>query len=93
MAVLSVAVSERPGGRHTGAVAVAFPGGEGADDRYRWMTCVAAAQRLGVSLRWLYRAIDRGDLPGYRIDGQIRLLRHEVEQFRACRAFPGDRPA
>lgn len=85
-------MSERAGGYHTGPVAAASPAGEGTDDPYRWMTCVAAAQRLGVSLRWLYRAIDQGDLPGYRIDGQIRLLRHEVERFCGCRASPGDRP-
>lgn len=75
------------------AVAAAAGSGEGTDDRYRWMTCVAAARRLGVSLRWLYRAIDRGDLPGYRIDGQIRVRRHEVERFLDCGASPGDRPA
>ena len=34
---------------------------------YRWMSSVRAAQRLGLSVRDLYRLIDQGDLPAYRI--------------------------
>ena len=48
---------------------------------YRWISSVRAADRLGVSVRDLYRLIDRGDLPAYRIAGEIRLLAHEVEDF------------
>lgn len=50
-----------------------------------WMTTTAAAQTLGTTIRDLYRAIDRGFVPAYRIDGQIRLLRHEVEAYRRQR--------
>jgi excisionase family DNA binding protein len=46
-----------------------------------WMTTTAAAKVLGSTIRDLYRAIDRGLVPAYRIDGQIRLRRHEVERF------------
>jgi excisionase family DNA binding protein len=66
---------------------------EDVDDQYCWMTCVAAAQRLGATVRCLYRAIDRGDLPAYRIDAQIRLRRHEVERFRDRGAPSDQRPA
>ena len=48
---------------------------------YRWISSVRAAERLGVSIRDLYRLIDRADLPAYRIAGEIRLLAHEVEAF------------
>jgi excisionase family DNA binding protein len=48
---------------------------------YRWISSVRAAERLGVSIRDLYRLIDRADLPAYRIAGEIRLLAHEVEDF------------
>ena len=53
-------------------------GAGGTADPYRWMSCVAAARQLGLPLRALYRSIDRGEIPAYRIDGQIRLRYHEV---------------
>lgn len=74
------------------AIATASDVGEDVDDHYRWMTCVAAAQRLGVSLRRLYRAIDRGELPAYRIDAQIRLRRHEVDGFHCRARSSGEHP-
>lgn len=46
-----------------------------------WMTTTAAAKLLGSTVRDLYRAIDLGLVPAYRIDGQIRFRRHEVERF------------
>ena len=48
---------------------------------YRWISSVRAAERLGVSIRDLYRLIDRGELPAYRIASEMRLLAHEVEDF------------
>jgi excisionase family DNA binding protein len=57
---------------------------------YRWISSVRAAERLGVSIRDLYRLIDRGDVPGYRIAGEIRLLAHEVEDFHEKVPDPGD---
>jgi excisionase family DNA binding protein len=56
---------------------------------YRWISSVRAAERLGVSIRDLYRLIDRGDLPAYRIAGEIRLLAREVDDFHA--KFPDPR--
>jgi excisionase family DNA binding protein len=46
---------------------------------YDWLSPTEAAERLGVPLRGVYRLIDRGVLVGYRIDGQVRLLAHEVD--------------
>ncbi|MGH8950787.1 MAG: helix-turn-helix domain-containing protein [Acidimicrobiia bacterium] len=57
---------------------------------YRWISSVRAAERLGVSIRDLYRLIDRGDVPGYRIAGEIRLLADEVEDFHEKLPDRGD---
>ena len=46
---------------------------------YDWLSPTQAADRLGITRRAVYRLIDRGVLVGYRIDGQIRLLAHEVD--------------
>jgi excisionase family DNA binding protein len=54
-------------------------------DDYRWIGPEAAADLLGISMRDLYRLVDRGELPAYRIDGQIRLRRSEVETLRDLR--------
>jgi excisionase family DNA binding protein len=56
---------------------------------YRWISSIRAAERLGVSIRQLYRLIDRGDLPAYRIASEIRLLAHEVEAFHDGCPDPG----
>lgn len=52
------------------------------DPDYRWIDPATAADLLGVSLRDLYRLIDRGDVPAYRIDERVRLRRSEVERAR-----------
>jgi excisionase family DNA binding protein len=57
---------------------------------YRWISSVRAAERLGLSIRELYRLIDRGQLPAYRIASEIRLLAHEVEGFREKHPDPGE---
>jgi excisionase family DNA binding protein len=51
-------------------------------DPYRWVDPQTAADLLGISVRDLYRLIDRGDLPAYRIDGRVRLRRSDVERLR-----------
>lgn len=56
-------------------------GGRTVHPNYRWISSVRAAEALGVSIRDLYRLIDRGDLPAYRIASEIRLLAHEVDDF------------
>ena len=52
---------------------------------YDWILPTHAAARLGVGVREVYRMIDTGNLPGYRIAHEIRLLAHEVDEFRRRR--------
>jgi excisionase family DNA binding protein len=52
------------------------------DPDYRWVDPATAAELLAISVRELYRRIDRGDLPAYRIDKRLRLRRSEVEAVR-----------
>lgn len=70
---------------------------DGGDDGvlrdYRWISPVRAAALLDIDLRDVYRLIDRGDLPAYRIAGEIRLLARDVEAYRDPTAgdpAPGD---
>jgi excisionase family DNA binding protein len=45
---------------------------------------------LGVTLRTLYRFIDEGQLPAYKMGRVIRLQAHEVEAFiKRARIVPG----
>jgi excisionase family DNA binding protein len=60
----------------------------GAADRrpsYEWLTPTRAAERLGIPVRQVYRLINTGHLPGYRIADEVRLLAHEVDDHRAGR--------
>jgi excisionase family DNA binding protein len=52
------------------------------DPEYRWLTAEAAADLLGISTVRLYQLVDQGNLPAYRIDGQVRLRRSDVERLR-----------
>lgn len=47
----------------------------------RWLSSQQASERLGVTLRTLYRLIDTGQLPAYKIGRVIRLQAQEVEDF------------
>ena len=61
-----------------------------ADDEIRWMSTQAAARRLGVTVRTLYRMIDEGQLPAYKLGRVIRLKQSEVDEFiSASRISPG----
>ncbi len=56
----------------------------------RWLSTGDAAQRLGVSLRTLYKFIDEGSLPAYKFGRVIRLQEHEVDSFiSGARIEPG----
>ena len=50
-----------------------------------WLQVRQAARRLGVSRAEVYRLIDTGDLPAYRIGPVIRLRVAEVEAYRRQR--------
>jgi len=49
-----------------------------------------ASERLGVTLRTLYRLIDEGRLPAYKIGRVIRITEEDVEGFlESARIQPG----
>jgi len=55
-----------------------------------WMSTKEAAERLGVTLRSLYRFIDEGSLSAYKFGRVIRLKADDLEQFiESCRIAPG----
>lgn len=55
-----------------------------------WLSTQDAARRLGVTPRTLYRFIDLGDLPAYRLGRVIRLKADDVDAFiEASRIEPG----
>ena len=55
-----------------------------------WRSSKDAAQRIGITPRTLYRFIDEGQIPAYRIGRVIRLQRSDVESFiEQSRVQPG----
>jgi len=55
-----------------------------------WLGTRESAERLGVTLRTLYRFIDEGLVPAYRFGRVIRLKPEDVESFiEASRIAPG----
>ena len=59
-------------------------------DPIRWMSTREASDRLGVTLRTLYRFIDEGSLPAYKMGRVIRLKADEVDAFiEGARITPG----
>jgi excisionase family DNA binding protein len=60
-------------------------------DRGEWLSTREASERLGVTLRSLYRFIDGGDLVAYKFGRVIRLKGDDVDRFiESCRIAPGD---
>lgn len=54
------------------------------------MSTKEASERLGVTLRTLYRFLDEGQVPGYKFGRVIRLKEADVEGFiEASRIPPG----
>ena len=45
-----------------------------AGPEIEWLSTKEACERLGVTLRTLYRLMDEGQLPGYKIGRLIRSL-------------------
>jgi excisionase family DNA binding protein len=55
-----------------------------------WIGTPEACARLGVTLRTLYRFIDEGQLPAYKMGRVIRLQAREVDAFiQNARIVPG----
>ena len=47
----------------------------------QWLSTTEAKDRLGVTLRTLYRLIDEGQVPAYKIGRVIRLKEDDVKGF------------
>jgi excisionase family DNA binding protein len=47
----------------------------------QWMGTREACERLGVTLRTLYRFIDEGQLPAYKMGRVIRVQASDIEDF------------
>ena len=59
-------------------------------DDIRWMSTRETSERLGITLRTLYRFIDEGQIPAYKLGRVIRLKADDVEAFiEAARIAPG----
>lgn len=59
-------------------------------DPIRWMSTRESSARLGVTLRTLYRFINEGQIPAYKLGRVIRLKESDVEAFiDAARIAPG----
>ena len=56
--------------------------------RSGWLTANQACRRLHISRTTLFRLINDGELPAYRIGWMIRLLVDDVEAYR--REHPKD---
>lgn len=61
-----------------------------AESEIEWLSTKEACERLGVTLRTLYRLIDEGHVPAYKIGRLIRLQGAEVDAFiDGARITPG----
>lgn len=64
-----------------------MPKSQGPD----WVGTPGAAAYLGITLRTLYRMIDQGELPAYRVGRVIRLRWDAIEDFvQSARIKPGE---
>ncbi len=55
-----------------------------------WMSTQEAAEKLGITVRTLYRLIDHGELAAYKFGRVIRLQETDVDGFiNASRIEPG----
>lgn len=59
-------------------------------DEIEWMSSQEAARRLGITTRTLYRFVDEGELPAYKMGRVFRLKRSDVDEFiERSRIQPG----
>lgn len=59
-------------------------------DGITWLGTPEAARYLGISQRTLYRLIDSGELPAYKLGRVVRLQKADVEAFiEGARIEPG----
>jgi excisionase family DNA binding protein len=63
----------------------------GSSRMIRWISTKDAASMLGVTLRTLYRFIDDGELPAYKLGRVIRLQENDIYAFiESARITPGE---
>ena len=56
-----------------------------------WLGTQEAARHLGITARTLYRLIDTGEIPAYKLGRVLRVKLSDVEAFlEAVRVKPGD---
>lgn len=61
-----------------------------AQDRIEWLSTKEASERLGVTLRTLYRFIDEGQLAAFQFGRVIRLKATDIVDFiEGSRIAPG----
>jgi excisionase family DNA binding protein len=61
-----------------------------ASDEITWLGAPEAARYLGINLRTLYRLIDAGDVPAFKIGRVLRLRQTDVDDFiERARVTPG----
>ena len=59
-------------------------------EEIRWLSTKEASERLGITLRSLYRFIDEGGLVAYKFGRVIRIQESDVDRFiEASRIAPG----
>lgn len=61
-----------------------------SDTQIVWLNTETAAKRLGITTRTLYRFINEGGLPAYRMGRVIRVKQADVDEFiEHSRIAPG----
>ena len=56
-----------------------------------WLGTQEAARQLGITPRTLYRLINEGEIPAYKLGRVLRLRLSDVEAFlESARVQPGD---
>lgn len=63
---------------------------DAVNEQIDWVGTKEACERLGVTLRTLYRFIDEGQLPAYKMGRVIRLKGTDIDAFiDSTRISPG----
>ena len=61
-----------------------------SNSQSEWLNTETAAKRLGITTRTLYRFINEGGLPAYRMGRVIRVKQADVDVFiEGCKIEPG----
>ena len=77
-------------GHETTQESLGYHAGMTSSADIEWLSTQEAARRLGITTRTLYRFVDQGDLPAYRMGRVIRLQASDVHAFiEGSRIEPG----